>query len=408
MVNRALCANPQTRAAWATARAQAARWGMSRSAYLPTLSITGTVSRSHSTSSISGFQAPIQNQFNPGLSLNYLLFDFGARSAAVASARDSLLAADWTQNATLQGVMLNALQAYYQTFATRQAAQATVTSEKSAYAAYQAARYRRQIGASALADVLQARTAWSQAQLNRQKAEGQAKIAQGNLANALGLEADTPITLAPPAVSAPNATQTRNVRTLIAAAKAARPDLAAAKAQVNAAQQNLRRARTAGLPTFNLFANTAYTHSSVFPNSRNWSLGVSFSLPLFTGYNDTYKVHVAQAQLESRQAQREKLTQQVALDVWTAYQHLQTARDTYRSSADVLASATEAEKVALGSYKAGANTMLNLLSAQASLANARRQRIQAQYDWYTSRAALAQAVGRLRPGSDDTANAGQP
>ena len=117
---------------------------------------------------------------------------------------------------------------------------------------------------------------------------------------------------------------------------------------------------------------------------------------------------MAQAQLDSRQAQRAKLTQQVTLDVWTAYQHLQTARDTYHSSADVLASATEAEKVALGSYEAGASTMLNLLSAQASLANARRQRIQAQYDWYTSRAALAQAVGRLRPGSDDTANAGQP
>ena len=117
---------------------------------------------------------------------------------------------------------------------------------------------------------------------------------------------------------------------------------------------------------------------------------------------------MAEAQLESQQAQREKLAQQVTLDVWTAYQNLQTARDTYGTSADVLASATEAEKVALGRYKAGAGTILDLLNAEASLANARLQQIQAQYDWYTSRAALAQAVGRLQPGTGDANNGTQP
>lgn len=409
VVNRALCANPQTRQAWANARAQAAQLGASKSQYLPSLTISGNASRSHSTAGSGGFfQIPVQNQFNPTVTLNYLLFDFGARSAAVSNARESLLAADWTQNATLQSVMLAAVQAYYQTFASEQAAQAAVASEKSTKEAYDAALFRQKVGSAALSDVLQARTAWSQAVLNRQKAEGQVRIAEGNLANALGFDADTAIRLAPPALRVPSTGETRNVHRLIEAAKRARPDLAAAEAQVKASAASVRQAKANGMPTFNLFASDGYNYSSVVNTSRDWAVGLSVNVPLFTGFGDTYRVHAAQEQLASQKAARDKLEQQVTLDVWQAYQNLRTARDTYSSSIDLLASATEAEKVALGRYKAGVGSILDLLNAEASLANARLQHVQAQYNWYSSRAALAQAMGRLQPNGTAGPPAGQP
>jgi len=409
VVNRALCANPQTREAWANARAQAAKLGASKSQYLPSLTISGTASRSHSTTGSGGFfQIPVQNQFNPTVTINYLLFDFGARSAAVSNARESLLAADWTQNATLQSVMLSAVQAYYQTFASEQAAQAAVASEKSTRQAYDAALYRKKVGAAALADVLQARTAWSQAVLNRQKAQGQVRVAEGNLANVLGFDADTAVRLAPPALRAPSSGETRNVHRLIEAAKRARPDLAAAEAQVKASAAGVRQARANGLPTFNLFASNGYNYSSVVNTSRDWAVGLSVNVPLFTGFGDTYRVRAAREQLASQQAARDKLEQQVTLEVWRAYQNLRTARDTYTSSTDLLASATEAEKVALGRYKAGAGSILDLLNAEASLANARLQHVQAQYNWYSSRAALAQAMGRLQPNGTAGAPAARP
>jgi len=409
VVNRALCSNPQTRQAWANARARAAQLGVNKSKYLPSVTITGNASRSHSTTGSGGFfQVPVQNQFNPTFTVNYLLFDFGARSASVDNARQTLRAADWTHDATLQNVMLAAVQAYYQTFSTEQAARAAAASEKSAKEAYDAARYRKQVGAAALADVLQARTAWSQAVLNRQKAQGQARIAEGRLANVLGLEADARVSLASPALHAPSAAETRNVHRLIEAAKAARPDLAAAEAQVKASRANVRQAKANGLPTFNLFARSGYNYSSAFANSNDWAVGLSLNVPLFTGFADTYRIHAAEEQLASQQAARDQLAQQVTLDVWNAYQNLRTARDTYTTSVDVLASATQAEKVALGRYKAGVGSILDLLNAEASLANARLQHVQAQYDWYTSRAALAQAMGRLQPNGTAGAPAGQP
>ena len=85
----------------------------------------------------------------------------------------------------------------------------------------------------------------------------------------------------------------------------------------------------------------------------------------------------------------------MALDVWKAYQSLTTATQSLQSTADLLASAEQSAKVALGRYKAGVGNVLDLLSAQSALAAARLQRIQAELDWHVFRATLAQAMGAL-------------
>jgi outer membrane protein len=398
VVNRALCENPQTRETWASTQQQAAQLGISKAPYLPSINFSGTESRSKATLDNSFTRGPTQNQFNPALTLNYLLFDFGARRAAVESVTQRLLAADWTHNETLQTVMLSAIKAYYQTFATQESVTATTSAEKSALAAYDAARYRHKVGAAALSDELQARTAYSQAHLNRQKAEGDARLAEGTLANVLGLDADTSVKLAPPVLVEPITEETQSLHDLIEAAKAARPDLAAAEAKVKADRAGVRQAKANSLPTFPLFANYGYHYySNSINNSHDWSVGISINVPLFTGYADHYKIRAAEASLESSQATKNRLVQQVSFDVWNAYQNLQTALRTYTSSTDLLDSSTEAERVALDRYKLGAGSILDLLTAQANLANAQLQHIQAQFGWYTSRAALAQALGRLQP-----------
>ena len=92
---------------------------------------------------------------------------------------------------------------------------------------------------------------------------------------------------------------------------------------------------------------------------------------------------------------RDRLKNQVALDVWRAYQNQTTATQSLRTTVDLVASAEQSERVALGRYKAGVGNVLDLLSAQSALASARLQRIQAALDWYVSRATLAQSVGTL-------------
>jgi len=81
--------------------------------------------------------------------------------------------------------------------------------------------------------------------------------------------------------------------------------------------------------------------------------------------------------------------------VWTAYQNLSTETQAVRSSQDLLVSAIQSEKVALGRYKAGVGNILDVLTAQSALASARQQNIQALYNWYIAKASLAQSMGQL-------------
>lgn len=404
VLDQALCHNPQTRQAWSNALYQAGQVGIAKAAYLPTITLNTAVSRSMnsassslqvtSISSSSGGSQQI-TRFTPVVSLNYLLYNFGGREAQLDSAQQTLNASNWTHDAVLQSVMFSAIQTYYQVFATQSAADAAIISEQASQAAFLAAQSRHTIGTVALVDELLAKTAFAQTQLTRQKTAGEARVATGTLANVLGLEADFHLRIAPPSLPKPDAQQHSHVHQLIEEAKTLRPDLAAAEATVKAAEANVKAAEAGHLPTLSLIGNYGYNHTSTPSDTQSWTLGMQVSVPIFTGFTTTYQIRSAKEQLEVKRANLDQLDQSVSLDVWKAYQLLNTAYESFNSSEVLLASATQTEQVALGRYKAGAGIIIDVLNAQASLANARLQLIQAQYTWLTQKAQLAQALGRL-------------
>ncbi len=85
----------------------------------------------------------------------------------------------------------------------------------------------------------------------------------------------------------------------------------------------------------------------------------------------------------------------VTLDVWTGYYTLDSANQQLKATADLLKTAEDNEQVALGRYKAGVGSIVDVLTAQTALATARQQRITAELGWEVARAQLALALGRL-------------
>jgi TolC family type I secretion outer membrane protein len=392
VVDLALCNNPQTREVWANARAQAAQVGVAQAAYLPGL--TGSVSSSRNWTDAAGRNSPY-DQAGAGLTLSYLLYDFGARNATLENARQLLAAAAATQDSTVQAVFLAAVQAFYQAQASVTALGAAQESERASNESFKAAEARYKVGSATPADKLQAQTAWSQAVLNRITAEGTLKNAQGALANVTGQDAQNPLSLAPAAEVKPGDAFERDVNALVEEARRLRPDLLAAEAQVRAAAANLDAVRAAGRPSISLAATSNLLNVDGSPNTQTSTLGVALNIPFFSGFAPTYRVRAAEAQVDARGAQRDRIRLQVALDVWNAYNNLNTATQALRTSYDLLNSATQSEQVALGRYKAGVGSILDVLSAQSALASARQQRVQAALNWNVSRATLAQSMGSL-------------
>ncbi|MBI5626736.1 MAG: TolC family protein [Nitrosomonadales bacterium] len=388
VVNFALCNNPQTREVWASSRVQAAQIGVSKASYLPSATLSASDNRSKTGSAASVDQRSV------GITLSYLLYDFGVRAANLENARQLLTAAIATQDSTVQTVFLAAVQAFYQAQATFAALDASLESERAAKESFAAAQARYSAGSATPADKLQAQTAYSQATLNRITADGNLKNAQGTLANMLGLDANRNVLLVSANKSAMPDDFDSDINTLIEEARRRRPDLQAAAAQAKAAEASAEAARAAGRPSISLTGKADQSSSSGI-NSHSSLVGINLNVPIFSGYAPAYRVRAAEAQVDAKNAQLERLRLQVALDVWTAYQHLTTATQSLRSTADLLNSAEQSERVVLGRYKAGVGSMLDVLNAQSALASARQQRIQSTLNWNISRASLAQAMGNL-------------
>ncbi len=392
VVELALCNNPQTHSLWAATRAQAAQLGVSMSSYLPTLSSPISVSGSSTGS------GTVTTTTSASLTISYLLFDFGGREANVENAKQLLLAANATRDEALQTLFLTAVQSYFNLLSTRASVESFKAAESAAQTSLDAATARYNAGSNTPADRLQAQTALSQARLNRIRAEGDAASAQGTLANVMGFEANQPFVLAPTPEPTADPVAEQEVGRLIEGARRNRPDLVAAEAQIKAAEAEVSATRAAGLPTVTLNGSISRFDTrggGISSTSHSNSVGVTLSVPWFTGFSNTYQKRVAQAQLEGKVADRDRVANQIALDVWNAYQALLTNSQALRSADDLLASATQSEKMASGRYKAGLGSILDVLTAQSALASAQQQRVAALYTYQTSRFALTQAIGEL-------------
>ena len=397
--------NPQTRLAWANAQASAAAYGSARGEWLPTVDGDVTAQRIKTVAS-AGRVGVQQSVITPSATLSYLLFDFGGRSGRVAGARERLIAAGFTHNAAIQDVVLQIQVGYFQYIANRALLEAQRTTLAEARANLEAAEERRRVGLATIADVLQARTAASQAQLDLQTTEGSLQTARGALALALGLPANLPYDVDSSAAVVPVAPLADSVDALIASALRGRPDLAAAQAEAAAARAGIGELRSDLLPSLQLSATGGRTYATTIPNGANsYNLSLGLTIPLFNGFSRQYDLRGARFQAEAAEAQTQTLRQQVVYQVFSAYYALQTANGRVRTTNVLITSAEQSSEVALARYKAGVGTVLDLLSAQSALANARAQRVDARLAWSVSLAQLAHDAGVLDPRGEQPAPA---
>jgi len=87
--------------------------------------------------------------------------------------------------------------------------------------------------------------------------------------------------------------------------------------------------------------------------------------------------------------------QEVSYQVYASHSDFLTARARVTTTDDLLASARQSEQVALGRYREGVGSILDLLTAQRSLAQARAQQVNARLSWHIALARLARDIGQL-------------
>jgi outer membrane protein len=404
VVDLALRNNPETQISWANARAAAAAFGGSKSLYYPTIDADFGVTRLKSSPTFSNDSvlrpSLTQTNYGPTFSVSWLIADLGGRAGTIESARQALIAANWTHNATIQNVVLEVESAYFSYMANKALVESERLSVKEAQTSLESTQERQRVGLATIADVLQAKTAFSQASLTLESTEGDLQTTRGALALAMGISANAPYDVeAAPATAVGPATD--SVEALIEQAVKSRPDLASAQAQYRQAIGNVRAARGNLFPSLQATGTGGRTYVQTLPSgATNYSLRLGLVIPIFSGFSRQYAVRQARAEADAALGRAASVKQQVQFQVFSSYYSLQTAARRVKTADDLLASAQASEEAALGRYRAGVGLFVDLLTAQSALASARAQQVQARWVWQTSLAQLAHDTGVLDTSGD--------
>ncbi len=402
----ALRNNPKTRATWHAAKASAADWFSKKGEYYPKIDAGAGISRAENLNAYTKTKmGPSASSFDTALELSWLVFDFGGRDFAAKEKYQALIAADFTHNAEIQKAVSIVLQTYFQYAGEKALVQASQASIREAEVTLESARQRHENGVATIADVLQAKTALSQARLTLVEFQGRVDTIRGVLATAMGLPANTPYDIDDLPINPPIRRFMDQVETCIQQAQVNRPDLAAQRSRVEQAMAHIRTVRSALYPSLVLDSRL---NSSIDRGASDWesrdTTALMVNIPLFKGNSRHYDVVKAQHDAENQKNQMNSLEQNIALQVWSSYFNLKTSEQRLNTSGDLLTSATQSHDVALGRYKEGVGGFLDLLAAQSALENARAKRIEALADWYISYARLAEDTGMLW--QSDTAKTG--
>ena len=397
----ALANSPATRQRWHQARASAAQVREVQGLFMPEVTISATGLRQGVEANTNSFDTGFL-KYGPSLQVNYLVINFGGgRHAAVEQALQTVYAADYSFNRSVQDVLYAVATAYYAAVSARSAVEAYEASVKDAETALDAAKTGKAAGIGTELDVLQAQAGCDQARYALANARGQAGIASGNLCLALGLPADAPLQIVTPASNLPPPLDEQDMKRLIDEALQRRPDIAALRSLLAAGNAAVQVAGAAYWPSLYVNGSLGRNYYDTITGKElqedDWSYGAGISLQwtLFNGFQTTSARNIAIEQAHAAAAQLKLAELAASADVWSRYQAYRTALQKTEFSSAFLKTATASYTLALDSYKAGLRGILDLLNAETQLAQARSQQVAAQQDVAAALAGLAYATGLM-------------
>lgn len=163
--------------------------------------------------------------------------------------------------------------------------------------------------------------------------------------------------------------------------------------------RQIRMQQYAYLPTLSLTFSYSYlTQSDIF-NLSQWkwfpssTIGVSLSIPIFSGGQRYHAIKQARVQADELDLQRENTERQLRIGIRQSLGTMDTAMRTYDASKEALVSAEKAYDIAVKSYQLGKSTLTDLNNTELVLTQSKLAVSQAIYNFVIAKAGLEQTLG---------------
>ena len=395
---------PAAVAARGLERTAAAAGRSALAAYMPALTLNAGSARTQGVQFFQGALVPLRGDpwnYNNGLAASLQLFDGNQRWYELSRTR---AVADAADAATVQArfdAALQTKQQFYAALAARESAAAARAQLEQADQQLKASTARFVAGVATKSDSLRSAIQLGNAQLAVLTAENDLRVANAALTRVIGSQ----VIVTPAADDTVDAGGELPNEAELEQLVVKSPQVMQAEANLMAARASRRAQRSAYLPSLTMSYNYSYTQTSPkFSGSDIWlfsggnpnrqQLNFNFSYPLFNGLvreqqsvQTDVAMRNAEAQLrDARLGARQNLTTQLRA--------LNNAQARVRVQLAAVAAAEEDLRVQQQRYALGASTLLDLLTSQTQLNQARQALIQARFDGRIARAQLSALVGR--------------
>jgi outer membrane protein len=139
--------------------------------------------------------------------------------------------------------------------------------------------------------------------------------------------------------------------------------------------------------------NTSFSNMS---DVKTWSYGLTLSIPIFSGFQTSTNVQIAELALDNANQALDQERRLVQKDLKQAILNLESARMQVEVSQKGVVSSLEDRKTAQEKYSLGASTLLDLLVANANYVTAENGKVNAEYDYLYYQQQLKLAIGKDR------------
>ncbi len=256
------------------------------------------------------------------------------------------------------------------------------------------ARTRYKNGVATEVDVLRSEVAVANGAPDLVRAENAIKQARAQLNFYIGSALDAPTRVVGQFEEKPAETD-QGALEMVALRR--RPELARLRiAERSAATQlDLARSESRMRVDFNGSYGVAARLPSNLVNSKftRWTMGATFTLPVFDGFRRSGLVWQATANQRAAKLEREKVERQIRLALEQGADELKAARETIAAARTNVSQAEKVLAMMQNNYKFGAATTLDVVDSQTAVTVARTNLLRGLHDHSVARANLRWAAG---------------
>jgi outer membrane protein TolC len=399
-IERANRVQPSVVSAFGTVRNANARKRSSFGAFLPNLTVSGSVGDFYSEGAridpstgqlvTSG---TTNRSVNTNLNSSIELFDGWRRPSERRAAIANLDAAEAGLVSAQFNQQLTTTNAYFDVLAAEQLLTVREASVRRAEEQLNVSVARLHAGRGIRSDSLRSLVTLGQAQLQLLDARTALAVAHANLGRIVG--ADGPVGAVEDSSLYAMAT-TVDTNAIRSEALGRAPSVISAEASARASRASVSVAKAAYFPTLNLSTSISLNGSRqneyTFLQQRQFNLSLNW--PLFNRFQREQTIANATSTAESSEATAGEARRQVLADVTSSLAALEAARLRIGITQASVQAAREDLRVQQERFRLGAGTIVDVLTSQEALDQAEVDAVTARFDYVRARAELSALIGR--------------